>query len=79
MLSRSVVQLLAAFCHCNCELMSSSVHGGLRHPNGVQTLPNISLLSWLKRPASSSQQTPMREDHLDPLQLSVLCWAELMQ
>lgn len=41
MLDMSPGQQLAAFCHYNCGLMSSSVSGGLPHLKGVETLANI--------------------------------------
>ncbi len=51
MLWRSVVWLLALFCCCNCELMSSSVSEGL-HRQEVRTLPNMGLLSCTSGPSS---------------------------
>lgn len=70
---RSVVQPLAAFCHWNCGLMSSSVSGGLHHlsPHGAKH-GSAQLHQWRK-------QTKMRGIIWTNSSFSVLCWAELMR
>lgn len=81
MQSRSVAQLLAAFCSRYCDPMSSSASGGLIHLKGLQTLPNIAsahlnpvveAVGFLL--ARKTNAGGVGGEYLDKLQLSVLCW-----